>query len=97
MESPGVGDVVTSPLRLQGEANAFEATFTVELERAGATVASTFVTASSGSGTWGTFDVSLPVDLPPGPFTLVAYDPGGASAGEGDPPVVVRYPLVLAG
>ncbi len=62
VESPAVGDTVTSPLRLSGTANVFEATVSYELDdAAGQKLADGFVTASCGTGCWGTFakDVSF--------------------------------------
>ena len=58
---------MTSPLHVTGNANTFEATFNYRLEDAdGATLAKNFVTATSGSGTRGTFDFTIPfsVDSP---------------------------------
>ena len=46
-----------TPLRVTGTANTFEATFEYELrDSAGKVVDSNFVTATSGTGTRGTFD-----------------------------------------
>jgi germination protein M len=62
VESPAVGDVVTSPLRILGTANTFEATFMVAvLDSAGRELGRDFVTATSGSGERGTFDKELPL------------------------------------
>jgi germination protein M len=65
VEHPAAGDAVTSPLHVTGTANTFEATFNYRLEDAnGKVLAKDFVTATSGSGTRGTFDftVSFAVD-----------------------------------
>lgn len=67
VEHPDPGDTVTSPLHVTGTANTFEATFNYRLEDAsGNVLAKDFVTATSGSGTRGTFDFSVPftVDAP---------------------------------
>lgn len=67
VEQPSPDTTVTSPLRVTGNANTFEATFDYRLEDAdGATLAKSFVTATSGSGTRGTFDFTIPfsVDSP---------------------------------
>ena len=67
VEQPSPDTTVTSPLHVTGNANTFEATFNYRLEDAdGATLAKNFVTATSGSGTRGTFDFTIPfsVDSP---------------------------------
>jgi Immunoglobulin-like domain of bacterial spore germination/Sporulation and spore germination len=61
IESPTVGDVVSSPVRVYGSANTFEAVFQLEVtDWDGRIVASATVHATSGTGTRGTFDVTLP-------------------------------------
>src|SRR5262245_10892782 len=61
VEQPTPGESVTSPLHVTGNANTFEATFNYDLEdAAGKSLAKDFVTATSGSGTRGTFDVAIP-------------------------------------
>jgi Immunoglobulin-like domain of bacterial spore germination/Sporulation and spore germination len=67
VEQPSPAETVTSPLHVTGNANTFEATFNYKLEdAAGKPLAKDFVTASSGSGTRGTFDFTIPftVDAP---------------------------------
>lgn len=60
IESPVFGDKVSSPLRVTGTANVFEATFHIDVvDSAGKTVATQLVTATSGTGTRGTFDVTI--------------------------------------
>jgi hypothetical protein len=57
VESPLPFEEVTSPLRVTGTANTFEATFQYELlDSEGSVVDKNFVTATSGTGTRGTFD-----------------------------------------
>jgi germination protein M len=91
VERPLPGDTVTSPLRVSGTANTFEATFDLEVRNSsGVRVASRFVTASSGSGTRGTYDTTISFPHTGGPITLVAYEP---SAENGKPLHVVRIPL----
>ena len=61
VEQPAPDETVTSPLHVTGNANTYEATFNYQLEdSAGKSLAKDFVTATSGSGTRGTFDVSIP-------------------------------------
>jgi hypothetical protein len=57
VESPLAFQEAETPLRVTGTANTFEATFEYELrDSAGKVVDSNFVTATSGTGTRGTFD-----------------------------------------
>ena len=57
VESPLPFEQVSSPLRVTGTANTFEATFQYELlDSEGNVVDNNFVTATSGTGTRGTFD-----------------------------------------
>ena len=57
VESPLSFEQVSSPLRVTGTANTFEATFQYELlDSDGNVVDKNFVTATSGTGTRGTFD-----------------------------------------
>jgi germination protein M len=61
VEHPTPDEMVTSPLHVTGTANTFEATFNYRLEDAsGKLLAKDFVTATSGTGTRGTFDFSVP-------------------------------------
>jgi hypothetical protein len=91
VESPLPDETVTSPLRVYGTANTFEATFDLEIRNSsGVKVAWRFVTASSGSGTGGTYDTTISFAHTGGPITLVAYEP---SAENGKPLHVVRIPL----
>jgi len=70
VEQPSPGEAVTSPVRVTGNADTFEATFQYKLEDAdGKVLAQHFVTATSGSGTRGTFDVTIP-------FTVAAAQDG---------------------
>ncbi|QNP68272.1 GerMN domain-containing protein [Streptomyces roseirectus] len=61
VESPLIGDTVRTPLRIRGSANTFEATLRLKLtDAAKRTAADVLVTATSGTGTRGTFDVTVP-------------------------------------
>jgi hypothetical protein len=94
VESPAPGDTVSSPVRIAGTANTFEATFVVKLtDVAGSEVFQQAVTATSGSGTRGTFDVSIPFEASPGPARLVAYE---ESAENGQPVHVVTIPVEVS-
>lgn len=61
VESPTVGETVGSPMRVTGTANVFEAVFQINIvDWDGLIIAEQMVTATSGSGTRGTFDVTIP-------------------------------------
>jgi len=64
VESPALGDTITSPVRVRGSANVYEATFQLNLvDWDGKIIAEETVTASSGTGTRGTFDVTVPFSV----------------------------------
>ena len=91
VESPLPGERIESPLRVRGTANTFEATFVLELRNSSdRTLSRETVTATSGSGTRGTFDTTISFGAG-GPAWLVAYEP---SAENGKPLRTVRIPLV---
>jgi len=73
--SPAFGDLVTDPARIFGTANVFEAVFKIDIEDSSGTVlTSQVVTASSGTGERGTFDVTIPLDsAQAGTGTIVVY------------------------
>jgi Immunoglobulin-like domain of bacterial spore germination/Sporulation and spore germination len=76
VESPLPLQAVHSPLRATGTANTFEATFDYDLvDPEGKVIAHHFVTATSGSGTRGTFDFTVPFATShSGPGKLVVYE-----------------------
>ena len=91
--SPRPGASVRSPLRVRGTADTFEANFTIELRTGGGVIARKFVTATSGSGVRGTFDVKIPFHVSEEtPGKLVAFEP---SAKDGTPLHTVKVPLGL--
>jgi hypothetical protein len=93
VESPLPGDTVTSPIRLRGTANVFEATVSIDVtDEMGKVVLRTFTTATSGTGTRGTFDTTLALPGRNGRVTVVAYE---SSAEDGRPLHVVEVPLTL--
>lgn len=91
VESPLPGETVTSPLRVTGTANTFEATFTLELFIGKRKLADEVVTATSGSGTRGTFAATVAF-AGRGAGRLVAFEP---SAENGKPLHTVEIPLAL--
>lgn len=96
VESPLPSQIAPSPIRVTGTANTFEATFQYELlDAAGTVIAKHFVTATSGSGTRGTFDVTIPYPAGhAGPGKLVVYE---NSAKDGARINVAKIPLRLTG
>lgn len=94
VESPTPGEEVSSPLRVRGTANTFEATLNLRvLDASGKVLYDHFATATSGSGTRGTFDETIDFDVASdGPGTLVAYE---HSAEDGSEIHVVRIPVEL--
>jgi germination protein M len=93
VETPTVGEEVRSPLRITGTANTFEATFMVNVtDWDGRIVAEEFVTATSGSGERGTFDVTVPFEIERPGGSLIVFE---RSAEDGSQLHVVEIPLAL--
>jgi hypothetical protein len=95
VESPLAFDPVGSPLRVIGTANTFEATFDYELtDTDGRIVDSGYVTATSGSGTRGTFDFTTkPYTVPfDGIGSLIVFE---RSAKDGSRIHLVEIPLEM--
>jgi hypothetical protein len=94
VESPLPFETVGNPLRAKGTANTFEANFQYELvDPAGKVVDENFVTATSGTGTRGTFDfTTTPYTGEPGEGALVVLE---LSAKDGSRINEVRIPLQL--
>ena len=96
VESPLAFEDVVSPLRVTGTANTFEATFNYELtDTDGLIVDKNFVTATSGSGTRGTFDFTTdPFTVPfDGVGSLIVFE---FSAEDGSRVNLVEIPLRMA-
>jgi germination protein M len=95
VETPSDGMRVTSPVRVSGSANVFEANVTVEvLDAGGHVVGKTFTTATCGTGCRGTYSAlaRFSVDRQQR-GTIFVHDDD--AAGTGVPPHVVRVPVVL--
>ncbi len=94
VESPAFGDTIADPVRVWGSANVYEATFQLNIvDWDGKIVAEETVTASSGTGTRGTFDVTVPfsVDMAGrGALIVFAY-----SAKDGSQVNVREIPLTI--
>jgi hypothetical protein len=92
---PQIGARVANPVVVQGTANVFEANVTVEIvDASGKVIASTFTTATCGTGCRGTFSVELPYEVPSATHGLIVVHDDDA-AGTGTPPHEVRIPVVL--
>lgn len=96
VESPAVGDELSSRFRLAGTANTFEANFQWELLAPdGTKLAGDFVTATCGTGCRGTFDEEVTFDAGGADTVmLVVWEP---SAADGSRTKVVRIPLAVSG
>ena len=71
---PTAGATVTSPMRVQGTAEVFEAVFFLEVTDAVGTVLTTQrIMAPCFTGCPGSFDVTVSFQSGPGPLTLSAY------------------------
>jgi len=93
VESPLSFQEATSPLRVTGTANTFEATFQYNLtDTDGLIVDDNFVTATSGTGTRGTFDfTTAPFTVPfDGVGSLIVFE---RSAKDGSRINLVEIPL----
>jgi len=93
VESPLAFETVSSPLRVTGTANTFEATFNYELtDTDGRIVDENFVTATSGTGTRGTFDFTTKPFMVPfdGVGSLIVFE---LSAKDGSRINLVEIPL----
>jgi germination protein M len=76
VESPTVLETVRSPVRVTGTANVFEAVFRVQIiDSGGIEILDQMVQATSGTGTRGTFDVTLTFspDFEAGLGSLIVY------------------------
>lgn len=94
--SPGEGETVSVPFTVNGEANTFEATLTIDAQDAsGMTMCVRLLTATSGSGTPGTWQgmLAFPPEEDPLPVTLRAYT---YSPKDGSMVDLVEYPITVS-
>lgn len=93
IEQPLPGDRVSTPLRIRGTANVFEAQFTIDVTTTtGKVLLRRAVTASAGTGTRGTFSILVPIKATAGRLVVKAYD---RSPKNGDPMDLVRIPILV--
>ncbi|CAN5728912.1 hypothetical protein BH23CHL2_BH23CHL2_32970 [soil metagenome] len=94
VESVAAGDSVSSPVTIAGTANTFEATFIARIVTdAGEVLTEQVVTATSGSGTRGTFEATISFEADgatPGKLVVFEY-----SARDGSPINVIEIPVTL--
>ncbi len=92
VEDPLSFEEVSSPLLVSGTANTFEANFQYELtDTDGRIIAEDFVTATSGTGTRGTFEFGVPFEVPfDGVGQLIVFE---ASAKDGTHINLVEIPI----
>jgi hypothetical protein len=95
VDKPAAGERVTSPVRVSGSANVFEANVTVKvLDENGHVVGKTFTTATCGTGCRGTYAVPVKFNVAhEQPGTIVVSDDD--AAGTGTPPHQLRIKVVL--
>lgn len=95
VESPAPWQDVTSPLRITGMSNTFEATLSYEItDGEGLIVAEGFATATSGTGTWGTFDFTADYEVERGGVgALIVFE---QSAKDGSRINLVEIPLRMS-
>lgn len=96
VESPLPFAEVTSPLRITGTANTFEAMFQINVtDGEGLIVYDQPAMATSGTGTRGTFDVSVAFEVPrPGVGAVIVFE---SSARDGSPIHLVEVPVSVSG
>lgn len=94
VESPLVGQSVSSPVSVSGTANVFEATVSIRiLDANGATIAETSTTATCGTGCRGDYRAKVGYDVDHDqPGTVMVFE---ASAKDGSPTNVVKIPVTL--
>ena len=94
VDQPTWGGQLASPGRVTGLANVFEAQFQLQvLDGSRRVLAETPVTASCGTGCWGTFDVTVHYRVPTAQWgTLRVFD---ASPKDGSPIAIREYPVRL--
>jgi spore germination protein GerM len=94
VQTPGIGQRVSSPVTISGSADVFEAVVSILiLDRNGHTVASTFTMASCGTGCRGTFSTGVRYDVgTTQPGMIRVYE---VSAMDGSPINVVDIPVTL--
>ena len=89
VRTPTRDSTVSSPVHAAGTANVFEATIHVEIWSADKLVETKLITATSGSGTRGTWEATLP--LPSGDVRLVFFEPSAEDGSHLHPTEVLLH------
>jgi hypothetical protein len=94
VQSPGIGERVSSAVHISGTANVFEAVVSIAiLDQNGKVIASTFTMATCGTGCRGTWDTDVTYDVDATqPGTIRVYE---VSAMDGSEINVVNIPVTL--
>jgi hypothetical protein len=94
VQTPGIGDRVSSPVTIAGTADVFEAVVSIAiLDEHGRTVASSFTMATCGTGCRGSYTTDVRYDVGTRqPGTIRVYE---VSAKDGSPLHVVEIPVTL--
>lgn len=93
VETPTAGQRVTSPVRISGNANVFEATVSIEILVGDETAAAAFTTATCGTGCRGTYSKNVRFQVPEEVEAVIRVFE--SSAQNGAPIHVVSVPVVL--
>lgn len=93
VETPAAGQRVTSPVRISGNANVFEATVSIEILVGDETAAAAFTTATCGTGCRGTYSKNVRFQVPEEVEAVIRVFE--SSAQNGAPIHVVSVPVVL--
>jgi hypothetical protein len=94
VETPGIDDRVSSPVRIEGTADVFEAVVSIAiLDANGKVIASTFTMATCGTGCRGTYSTDVRYDVSETqPGTIKVFE---VSAKDGSEINVVEIPVTL--
>jgi hypothetical protein len=94
VQSPSIGEQVSSPVTISGTADVFEATVSVRvLDAAGHEIARTFTTATCGTGCRGAYSDSIEYSVPLTQHGVIEVFE--SSAQNGQPIKVQRIPVTL--
>lgn len=94
LRSPRSGETVTSPLRIQGQANVFEGTVVAELRSGGKVLAEGVGTGAMGQFGLFTIELTFAPPVAPRDAEIVAYSP--SAKGDGAKLSLVRVPVRLS-
>ncbi len=96
IDTPDPGATVTSPFTAAGEGDVYEGDFPIVIRRNGVDVAGPFLAFAGAWGDWADFEITITLDLTPGPIELVMWDESGCGPPECPLPTEIVVPLTLA-